>query len=432
MNEGRRPKPMKIGSRSIDQTKAQRGMAAIMVAIILVVLIGFAALAVDVFHLFVARNELQNAADAGALAGARVLYKADGTVNEGANQVAYEAAIANKSEKVAVEVNWSGGNEGDLQRGHWSFKDRKFTPNASLDPVQLWNVSNDELDANLNFINALRVVVRRKDTPVASFFARIFGFEKFILSAEAVAYIGFAGDLFQPDQPIAICQQAILDQNGQYTCGVGRMLNSGNGNDGHQTGAWTNFSQPCDPPSASQLAPLVCASGNSMIHISLGEVGTYPGTVTGKGFDNLRDCWMKNKELDGDGDKIPDRPWSMTLAVIDCPGNNTSNCSKILGAVTVDIVWITRQDKNQYKEVPRKMYNPQKESFWICPPAKSGKECWDSFVNEFQLRDVLNASPAIYEDKTIYFLPSCQKHEPTGRTGGKNFGVLAKIPVLVK
>jgi hypothetical protein len=36
-----------------------------------------------------------------------------------------------------------------------------------------------------------------------------------------------------------------------------------------------------------------------------------------------------------------------------------------------------------------------------------------------------------YRQKTIYFLPDCHAYTPKGRTGGENFGVLARIPVLV-
>ena len=36
-----------------------------------------------------------------------------------------------------------------------------------------------------------------------------------------------------------------------------------------------------------------------------------------------------------------------------------------------------------------------------------------------------------WRQKTIYFLPSCSFHEPKGQTGGENFGILARIPVLV-
>ena len=56
----------------------QEGISAVIVAVCLVMLIGFIALSIDVSHLVVARNELQNAADAGALAGAGELYNDSG------------------------------------------------------------------------------------------------------------------------------------------------------------------------------------------------------------------------------------------------------------------------------------------------------------------------------------------------------------------
>ena len=66
----------------------QRGVVVITVAVLLVSLLSFGALALDISSLFVVRNELQNAADAGALAATRFLYSADGTtINAGANAV---------------------------------------------------------------------------------------------------------------------------------------------------------------------------------------------------------------------------------------------------------------------------------------------------------------------------------------------------------
>jgi uncharacterized membrane protein len=159
-----------MGRDSVNHLKEQRGVIVIVVALLIVVFIGAAALAIDVGHLFLVRNELQNSADAGCLAGARFLYGDDGmSVNENANQIAYQAATANKSERVPVDVHWSGGNTGDVERGHWSFATRTFTPNESTQPVPLWDVSPEALDANPNFINAIRVMARRQDTPVTSF-----------------------------------------------------------------------------------------------------------------------------------------------------------------------------------------------------------------------------------------------------------------------
>jgi hypothetical protein len=71
---------------------------------------------------------------------------------------------------------------------------------------------------------------------------------------------------------------------------------------------------------------------------------------------------------------------------------------------------------------------------------------WNQFVRHFEIARQLepdeegNPVYAEYDDdpqitgwrqKTIYFMPNCQPAVPKGRTGGENFGVLARIPVLV-
>ena len=424
--------------------KDEQGVTAIVVALVLLLLIGFAALAIDIGHLCVARAELQNAADAGALAGARILYIDDGTaVDEASNQEAYDAATANNSEDVAVEVNWTGGNEGDVQRGHWSFGlsdlDRGFYANSSLDPVNLWDVSDEELDANLNFINAVRVVTRRQATPVASFFAKVFGHESFELSAEAVAYIGFAGTLEQGDvdQPIAICEESITIGD-EFSCNIGRMLNSGSDTATHNTAAWTNYSQPCNTASASDMAALVCSGGNPDSIVAGTDMGA-TGGVQQSTFDAMRQCWINGaNDLNGDGyretpidsepDGIPDQPWNVTLSVISCPGNNVSNCTEMTGIVNLNIVWMTEAGTPDWEDAPTKM------GIWEYPANAdntNGQERWQNFVETFNLKNV-DDQPAPYAKKSIYFLPDCTKHKPLGGTGGNNYGVLADRPVLVK
>ena len=68
----------------------ERGATAVMVALVMLPLIAITALAIDIGHLYVVRNELQNAADAGALAAAQSLYlEGETQVNVGANQFGY-------------------------------------------------------------------------------------------------------------------------------------------------------------------------------------------------------------------------------------------------------------------------------------------------------------------------------------------------------
>lgn len=434
-------KKIEKDSRCVASLNDQRGAVAVVVGVVIVLFIMFIALAIDVGHLCVVRNELRNAADAGALAGARFLYNEDGTeVNVGANQIAYDAATANRSEGVAVEVNWPGGNQGDVLRGHWSFATRTFTPNDSTAPVDLWDVTWEELDLNPDFINAVRVVTRREATPAASFFARIFGRESFSLAAEAIAYIGFAGTLMpeEADQPIAICRESILDQNGNYNCNIGRMINSGQNVANSETGAWTSFNQenftgvdPCTGgTNAQEVRSLVCNEGNPGTILFGEDIATSGGEIQ-SAFNQLIQCWESYTGRT--------QPWNLTLPVITCPGNNVTTCAPVVGAVNLNVIWITGTGEDpDYSEAPTQMGaagNYEDWSFSADAGNTNGEARWNSFVSHFHLQNVAVGgitTPAPYRMKSIYFIPDCTVHEPAGGTGGENFGILALIPVLVK
>lgn len=408
-----------------------RGVSAILIAILLVVFLGFAALALDISHIIVAQNELQNAADAGALAGARFLYNEDGqAVNANANQIARDAAIANNAENISVEVNLPNDNTGDAQRGHWRFADKSFTPNASLLPVDLWEASTEELDANLNFINAVQVTTRRETTPILALFAKIFGFDNFQLTANAVAYIGFAGTLtpFDVDQPIAICRDSIL-LNGEYSCNIGRMINSGQNIESSETGGWTSFNQddPCSGgTNAQEVKSLVCGGGNPNPLQLGGDMATNGGEIQ-SAFSELLDCWY-----DSVGNP-PTQPWNLTLPVVTCPGNNVGTCEELRGAVNLNIVWITGPGEDPgYTDAPMEMGGWAFSGTDVNSDGTiDGQDQWSEFTTEFNLQNV-DGSPAPYAKKSIYFLPDCTPHDPAGVSGGENFGVLAKIPVLVE
>ena len=405
----------------------ENGATMIFVAICIFMLVAFTALAVDISHLIVTRNELQNAADAGALAGARFLYVNNGSaVNTGANQIAIDAAVANISDNSAVEVI-----PGEVERGHWSFTTKSFAPNeTTTDPVDLWDVSWQALDADPNFINAIRVRTRRQSTPVQSFFARIFGHQGFQQTAVAVAYIGFAGTLqpFEADMPIVICEESLTNGGGPYTCNIGRMINSGSDTQTHQTGGWTDFNQdnPCNGgTNASIMKDLVessCPGGGANPEPILygKDIATNGGQIQ-TAFDRFYNCFH------GRADNT--QPLSMILPVVECPGNNITTCQRVVGAVKVEVVWVTGAGEDpSYSNAPTKMGD------WDMTTEPDGLVRWQSFIsdanNGFNLQNV-DGSPAPYAKKSIYFKPSCQYVEPTGVSGGENFGVQAKIPVLV-
>ena len=426
------------------QRNRQQGSILVLTGLTLLMLVSFASLALDSSLLFVARNELQNAADAGALAGARVLYTNDGTqVNAGANQVAFDTATSNISQTSAVEVNWSAGtNSGDVERGHWSFATSQFTPNASLQPVDLWDVSTEDLDADPNFINAVRVTARRQATPVQALLARVFGINSTTMSATAVAYIGFAGRLqpFEAEQPFAICQDKIINDDGEFSCNVGRFIPSSSNDATNETGGWTDFSQEnaCQGgTNTSELRPLICAAGNAEELVLGQNIATIGGQVEAV-YKDLYDCWeaATNKTA----------PWNLTLPVINCPDQNVGPCNELRGAVNLNVIYMLDQANDIDAQAPTQMACPQYlidsgacTGGWS-NASPDGITRWNSFVDYFNIL-MPDGSPAYYDDfpqdsgwrqKTLYFLPDCSFHAPSGRTGGENYGVLAKVPVLVQ
>ncbi|KJR97428.1 MAG: hypothetical protein VR65_23905 [Desulfobulbaceae bacterium BRH_c16a] len=422
---------MKTSSKTLNNEK---GATIVFVAIILGVLMMFAALTIDVGHLYGVRNELQDAADAGALAGASVLFDSDSTLNrDAALAEGHRIALANKTGNQFVV-------EKTVETGHWSFSSKTFTANDTTEQAPWHGRSMAQLDIDNNFINAVRVQTDRSNAP--SFFARIFGYDEFLVSTDAVAYIGFAGTINpeEIDRPIAICRDAIVKndaldfKDAELDCNMGRMLNSGGNANTSMTAMWTNYTQdPCSTASSSSMNALTedCSTGNPTT-LNYGEgIGSQNG-VQDNILDNIVDCWIA--AADSDNDDIPDTLWPLLLPVVECGVSNT--CAPLVGAVQIDVVWIIHQNDPQMNDVPLKMDD------WECSTTPATQDerftCWKEFVDHFDLQNVTGAPATdadyeeMYQKKNLFFLPSCDLHEPTGHTGGENFGVLAEIPVLVE
>jgi hypothetical protein len=92
----------------------QKGAVTVLVALTLPVLLGVGALAVDLAYLHVVRNELQNDADAAAMAGARKLYlKGASTLDwASAATTAKDAIVLNRAANHALA-------DGDVLTGYW-------------------------------------------------------------------------------------------------------------------------------------------------------------------------------------------------------------------------------------------------------------------------------------------------------------------------
>lgn len=448
----------KISQKSKQILTKERGAVAVTAALTMFILLGFAAFAIDFGYVYGINNKIQNAADSAALAGASVLFSNNQLCTSshspyycctglGTGSCVPEVVDVDNVTQTALalaDLNKSGGDDTTVtvEIGHYAFASIWGSPgtfNVVESNIQLsgWeNMSFSDLNDTTDFINAVKVTVQRKDVP--RFFSRIWSSSDLSSTVQATAYIGFAGYLApgEVDEPIAICEQSITE-NGAYKCNVGTMLN-----DNTQTAAWTDFDQDtCGTAFKPDTTDLICDGNPDPIIFGKG-MSTTNGTISNQ-MSAIYDCWLKGKfdsdddgvpdtDLDTDGDGKPDRPWQLKLPVIDCSGND--NCRTVVGAVVVNVVWINENNSPKLNKpdawVPSNMYNPLTGDEWSC--SDSPTDCWDDFVEKFNLQNNNLTGDAEWDTMALYFLPDCDPQIPAGGTGGENFGIMARWPKLVK
>ena len=263
----------------------ERGATLILVAFGMIGFLGFAALAVDVGYLMVVRNQLQNAADAAALAGAMNLY----TPTTGPNWADAEAqATATIPLNTATNVALTGGV---VQSGYYNLS-------GTVPGLHSTQGAGDA--------PAVQVTLSKSSGnnggPVSLFFAPVLGINSAGVSVIAVAVESYPGSV-GPGQlfPTAIAQ-CLYDNFWDPTTGKpftgascpaqpsGCPLNPGNpGNvngcefcigsayhyDACQSGQWSTFKDPSnDVPTVGGLI----TNGNGG-PLSIGDsIWIQPGT----------------------------------------------------------------------------------------------------------------------------------------------------------
>ena len=159
----------------------QDGAIAIVIALLLPVLLGFAGLAVDIGHMYAVDAQLKNAADAGALRGAKVLVPYTGS--PGTPNWA-EAMIKAPQ---AVNLNSADGKpltQSTVTYGYWSF----LTTPPSLKPAGTNPDPNNEFPAVSVTVSK---TAGKNDGPVKMFLASVLGVISADRSATSVAMISF-------------------------------------------------------------------------------------------------------------------------------------------------------------------------------------------------------------------------------------------------
>lgn len=185
---------------------------AIIVAVLMVVFLSIAAMAIDIGHVMTVRNELQNAADAAALAGALNFYPPNSYTAVTPNWTSAESGAQN-----AVTLNASDGaklyiNDSTVIAGYWNLVHVPY----GLQPQSITPGSQD--------FPAVQVTITRSNStpsgPVYNWFAEIFNVNTTNVSATATALVGIPGAA----NPGALLPWAI----NQYTANMMASYNSTN------------------------------------------------------------------------------------------------------------------------------------------------------------------------------------------------------------
>jgi Flp pilus assembly protein TadG len=170
--------------------KNERGISAILIAVLMFALIFMVGIVLDLGYMYITKNQLQNAADAGALAGAGVLKGNDATTIGRAKTEARKFAECNKAGDCpltgGVALNTSTndlGTDNDITVGTWI--GGTYTP-------------------TLTSPNAVQVRVRRTaDSPLGQvniFFSKLLGWSQMSAVGQAIS-----GQAPITTSPVAFC-----------------------------------------------------------------------------------------------------------------------------------------------------------------------------------------------------------------------------------
>ncbi|HSQ91647.1 MAG TPA: pilus assembly protein TadG-related protein, partial [Nitrospiraceae bacterium] len=222
-----------------------RGAVAVIVAIMIVVLLSFGALALDISNAMIARNELQNVADGSALAGARQLGVIYAALPAGTPYTTYvlsdpsavmtaatNVALANQARQVAITLN-----PADIVIGVWNSGPRTLTPG---------NVG----------ATGVRVTARRDggaNGPIATWLAGIMGINNMNVVATATAALTGTGILLPGEANAPFGLDELIFNNPAY-CGTPIQFYPTN-NPPSGCAGWQTFDQ--SPPNANKERQIV-------------------------------------------------------------------------------------------------------------------------------------------------------------------------------
>lgn len=326
--------------------KDTRGAVAVTVAIMLVVLLSFGALALDISNAMIAKNELQNVADASALAGARQLGVIYAALPVGTPYTTYtlsnssavigavtDVALANQARQVAIVINAA-----DIVIGVWNSAPRTLTPgNVGATGVEV----TARRDAGAN-------------GPVATWLAGVMGINSMSVVATATAALTGTGTLlpgeanapFGFDQLFftdpAFCNRPIRFSPTTTSCAGWHTFTQGaNANTVRQIlDGLTSNPPPPTPP--TYITPQITAGQTSLEYIG-GEVAS--------AFPDLVELFNAKKVPDPNAPAPYTQCWNVTVPVYDTGSASCSNPNTTLMTVGFATACVYNVTGNPSREI---------------------------------------------------------------------------------
>jgi hypothetical protein len=294
----------------------ERGVVAILAALLLLTLIGFILLAVQIGDIGMVRGMLQGSADEAALAGALQLDRtADGLSNARAQAEAMVTGGRNFPQAVNQGQDLDiGGTAFDT--GVWDFADGSFTP--SNDPEE---------------VNAVRVIGRKvagQNSPVPMHLGGLLGSPDTVpVARQSIAAVGTVRSLpCRPELPIAACAADLA-------CGVEVRLLTSNSN--VDNACWTGFFSGANGSTIRNFIE----NCSTIPGVEVGDsINLNNGNITGPGYQTLLDELQEHQTATGqsvsDGRAVCVGTGNVHLPDLDDP-TCKQGCGPVLDTEPIDI-----------------------------------------------------------------------------------------------
>ena len=291
----------------------QRGASLVFVTIALVSLLGFMGLAIDVGYELVVRNELQNAADSAALAGAKYLYPSNNSMHPNWSEAGMNAASAVGLNK----VNSADLSLGDITTGYWSIV-------GSPAGLQSSSISPKNTD-----LPAVQVTINKSSGQngggVNTFFASILGINTLNMSATGVAINGGSAGFTNSNLFPFVVTQCVYNNYSITTPSQFIITSNAISSVGNcQIGAWSSLMT--GNLNISTLISNVAGQSNTNPHkYSIGETIYIDANIQPDNYITTNNC-----------SEVGDGSCAFVPIIVVC--DNSPNCDKLPISVGLTIV----------------------------------------------------------------------------------------------